>query len=222
MEKHAVEEHRDAHRIARSEDAYRRLAAMIMDGSLAPGTPLRLAHLARELGMSPTPIREALQQLTGENLVVRLPMRGFIVSEPLSRTELAALAHARLVLEPELAALAADRASAAQLAELGRVVEATVRTAAGAAYAEYRGYLELSARFHELVAEAAGNRYLASAYATLPVHAQRFRLFGADGVTDEEDSEAEHRRVYEAMAARDPAAAREAMTAHVRGVAARI
>ena len=200
------------------DSAYAELIEIIMDGTLAPGSPLRIVSLATSLGMSPTPVREALQLLAGEGLVERIPMRGFTVSQPLSPAELAELMHARLVLEPEIASLAAECGSPASIAELAANVAATAAAPAGRAYEEYREYLELSTDFHSVIATSAGNRFLVSAFESIPVHLQRFRLFGEDGVTDFEVSLSEHRAIYDAIAAADPAGARAAMKSHIQAV----
>ena len=201
-----------------TDSAYAELVAIIMDGTLAPGAPLRIVSLATRLGMSPTPVREALQLLAGEGLVERIPMRGFMVSQPLSPRELAELMHARLVLEPEIASLAAECGSPASIELLAANVAATAAAPAGRTYEQYREYLELSTTFHRLVAASADNRFLTSARDSIPVHLQRFRLFGDDGVTDFDVSVAEHRAIYAAIAAGDPAGARAAMAAHIRAV----
>jgi DNA-binding GntR family transcriptional regulator len=204
--------------VAITDSAYAELIKIIMDGALAPGSPPRIVSLATRLGMSPTPVREALQLLAGEGLVERIPMRGFTVSAPLSLRELAALMHARLVLEPEIASLAAECGSSDSIEKLAANVAATAEAPVGRTYEEYREYLELSMEFHSLVAASAGNRFLTSAVDSIPVHLQRFRLFGEDGVTDFDVSLSEHRAIYDAIAAADPAEARAAMTAHIRAV----
>ncbi|MGP5376451.1 GntR family transcriptional regulator [Brachybacterium alimentarium] len=208
----------DAVRSTRSEQARRVLAARIMDGALAPGTPLRIGALSRDLAMSATPVREALNLLTGEKLVEYLPMRGFVVTRPPDDDQVRTMGEARLLLEPELAALAAQRATGPERAALAATLESTAAAGVGARFHEYEGYLEHSSSFHAEIARAARNPYLTAALEGIPVHTLRFRRFGDAGVDDSEISVQEHRGVLEAICRSDAEAARTAMRAHVRAV----
>lgn len=208
-------------RSSRSELARRALAARIMDGTLAPGAPLRIGALSADLDMSATPVREALNLLTGERLVEYLPMRGFVVTRPPADDQVTAMGEARLLLEPQLAALAAERAEEAERQELAAALRSTAEAGVGARFSEYENYLHHSSAFHAVIARAAGNPYLEAALEAIPVHTLRFRRFGEAGVDDAEISVREHAAVLEAIAHADAAAARRAMEHHVRGVTAR-
>lgn len=206
-------------RIPLTDSVHDRILELIMDGTLAPGEPLRVVPLAQRLGVSQTPVREALGRLAGSSLIERAPMRGFTVAPLLDAEETAALMRARIVLE---CALVAEAVGSDELA--GALAENVARTRSvtvGPTYEEYREYLELSAEFHALIARAGGNRFLSSALDALPVHMQRFRLFGPDGVDDVPESTDEHAAIAEAISQGDAEAARAAMERHVRGVAAR-
>lgn len=205
-------------RPSRATIARRELAARIMDGAIAAGTPLRIPALTRELGMSATPVREALHLLVGDRLVEYVPMRGFFVTEPPGRQQVRSMGEARLLLEPELAALAAGRAGEEELAELSRILERTARAPQGARFHEYEGYFHHSSSFHAEIARIARSPYLEAALAAIPVHTLRFRRFGTGGVDDAEVSVAEHRRVLEAIVRGDADAARSAMREHVAAV----
>lgn len=206
---------------SRSERARRDLAGRIMDGAIAPGTALRIAALSADLGMSATPVREALNLLTGQRLVEYVPMRGFFVTQPPDDEHVRAMGEARAALEPQLAALAAERAAPRQKDQLAAALDRTAAAGVGRRFREYEDYLHHSGAFHAGIAAAAHSPYLASALDAIPVHTLRFRRFGAAGVDDAEESVAEHRRVLEAILAVDADAAREAMGAHVRGVTER-
>lgn len=206
-------------RVPLTDAVHDRLLEMIMDGSLGPGAPLRVQALAARLGVSQTPIRESLGRLAGSQLVVRSPMRGYTVAPLLSDQEVVDLMHTRLLLESEIAAQAAGAGGLDDA--LRENLERSRRVDVGAAYEHYREYLELSAEFHTLIGQACGNRFLRSALDSLPVHVQRFRLFGSDGVDDVEESLAEHEAVRRALATGDPATARSAVEEHIRGVEAR-
>lgn len=201
--------------------AFERLLEQIMAGALPAGAPLKLAQLADSLGISQTPLRESLARLEGQGLVVRHPMRGFAVAQPLTAEEHDMLMVARMALEPEIAADAAVHRADEVIAELRANVEASAVIEIGPSFDGYRGYLDLSAQFHELVSEACRNRFLRDALAFLPIHVQRFRLFGQEGVTDRDVSIREHRAIADAVIAGDQEGARRAMADHVAGVATR-
>lgn len=211
----------DATRISRSERARRALAGRIMDGTIAPGTPLRIAGLSEDLGMSATPVREALNLLTGEKLVDYLPMRGFVVTSPPDDDQVRTMGEARLLLEPELAALAATHASAAEREDLATTAAQTAAAGIGTLFREYEGYLHHSTAFHAGIARAARNPYLAAALDAIPVHTLRFRRFGEAGVDDADVSVTEHAAVLEAITHGDADAARDAMASHVHAVTQR-
>lgn len=202
-------------RAARARDV---LVGRILDGTLSPGTPLRIGALSADLGMSATPVREALTLMAGERLVEYRPMRGFTVTPPPGDAEVRAMGEARLLLEPELAALAAERASAAEREALAGTHDAAAGAGVGARYREYEGYLHHSHDFHARIAGAAGNPYLAAALEAVPVHTLRFRRFGESGVDDAEVSLAEHRQVLDAVVQGDAPRARASMASHIRHV----
>jgi DNA-binding GntR family transcriptional regulator len=204
-----------------SDVAYERILEWIMDGTLGAGDPIPLAKVATSFKISQTPLRESLARLEGQGLVVRLPMRGFKVAERLSPEDLAALMAARMVLEPAIAARAATHATPEGIDQLRQVCKATANVEVGLRYEGYRAYLELSARFHDLVAELSGNRFLRDAANALPTHVQRFRLFGEEGVNDREVALVEHLEVLDAIASHDAVAAKQAMRRHISAVGER-
>lgn len=198
--------------------AYERLLAWIMDGTLCAGESIPLGKVAEQLRISQTPLRESLARLEGQGLVVRLPMRGFRVAQPLSPAEVDDLMEARDILEPEIAARAAMEADQADVAGLRAALQRSAEVEVGPRFEDYRDYLDWSARFHELVAQMAGNRFLCEAVSSLPTHLQRFRLFGEGGVDDRDVSLAEHQVIVDAIADGDAAAARDAMRRHIEAV----
>lgn len=205
-------------RSSRAAEARRVLVGRIMDGTLSPGSPLRIGALSTDLGMSATPVREALTLMAGEKLVEYLPMRGFTVTPPPGDAEVRAMGEARRLLEPEIAALAAERATPEERAALSATLSATARAGVGARFREYEEYLHHSHAFHRQISRAAGNPYLVAALDAIPVHTLRFRRFGDAGVDDAEVSVAEHRRILDALVRGDADLARSAMAAHISGV----
>ena len=204
-----------------SNRVYEDVLARIMDGSLEPGTPLRIGAIAQRVGVSQTPVREGLVRLEATGLIRHLPLRGYIVAPPLGPDELAHLTDARALLEPEIVAQAVRRAEPTLIARLEASQHAARAAPTGPTYRDYAPYLRASADFHAILTAACANPYLAAAVTNLPVHVQRFRLFGAGGVSDAAVSIAEHERILAAVIAKDPVAARQAMADHIQAVHSR-
>lgn len=131
---------------------YAVLRQRIVGGELARGARLRQEALAEELGISRTPLREALRRLAAEGLVEFHPNRGAQVAE-LSQEAVRSAYEARLILEPGAARLAASRRPAAELEAMHDAVDAQRLASGLEAYAESRA-------FHLALVRASGNAYL--------------------------------------------------------------
>jgi DNA-binding GntR family transcriptional regulator len=197
------------------------LQERILSGAVATGTWLRQERLAAEYGVSRTPIREALRALQAQGIVEVVPHRGALVTGPTLRDIREAYA-VRAELEGYAAELAADWVRDDQLERL-RVAADLFREAiedapvADAADPRPR-WSVANDMFHDVVLEAAGNLRLADTIRTLhrsfPRNVTWSTLSGSHHLLQENVEQ--HSAVLEAIAARDPAAARQAMTAHVR------
>jgi DNA-binding GntR family transcriptional regulator len=129
---------------------YRELRTRILRGDVEPGRRLAQAELADELGVSRTPVREALRRLTGEGLVEFRTNYGFSVAE----NQIGGMLHrmeVRAVLEPGIAAVAAERRTQAHLEEMQAAIDEE-RKARSAEAAH-----DASRRFHIALARATGN-----------------------------------------------------------------
>lgn len=131
-----------------SDEVAGRLRAAIMSGTLLPGTFIRLDETAAQLGVSITPVREALRTLRGEGMVLLEPHRGHVVA-PLSRRDVEDIFWLQATIATELAAAAAERITDEEVAELVRLtddLEATVETgeAEAIAVAEFRFHRSLN------------------------------------------------------------------------------
>lgn len=206
------------HRKVLADHVYDQLMALLVDGQLPAGAALNIDALARELEVSQSPVREALARLEGTGLVRRAALKGYSVAPLLSADELVELMDARLVLEPVNAFLACERGDDEFIAEIDRSISDFESAPRGGTFAEFRAYWQADERFHRLIAEAAHNRFLLSAYSALGGQVQRFRLFAGPGVTDAGDAIHEHRLVRDAFVAGDAALARQSMTDHLNGV----
>ncbi|TPG57716.1 GntR family transcriptional regulator [Roseomonas nepalensis] len=190
-------------------DAYERVKAAIREGTLPPGTRLTEAELVARLGISRTPIRQALTRLETEGLVSHEPRRGVVVSRP-DHQQVIELYSIREVLEGTAARFAAQHASEAELEALTQLVAGEGRVLDRPA--------ELSAinlRLHALLHRAAHNRYLLRALAQLTDNMALLPTMLGDPARARQSHE-EHRALLEALKRRDGAASEAAMAAHLR------
>jgi DNA-binding GntR family transcriptional regulator len=153
-----------------TERAYRELEEQIVTLRLAPGTPVSEASLSKRLGIGRTPVREALQRLARERLVVILPRRGILVSEVNVRTQMRLL-EVRRELERLLARAATRRCQDSQrqqFTELAKGMEAAARVSDDLAF------MRLDRNFNQLMLEAARNEFANSAMALINGLSRRF------------------------------------------------
>jgi DNA-binding GntR family transcriptional regulator len=199
------------------EGAYEVLRELILDQRLEPGAHVNIDALAPELGVSQTPIREALARLEAEGLVVKQqPRNRFLVAPALDGRSFEQLYEVRLLLEPQAAALAAAGIAAPDLELLQRSCRSMRSAGRGGSYREYRDFSNQDARFHEVVAGAGGNPMLRDAIVRLHSHQQLARLYRGHGV-DAEGGIPEHEAVLAAIEAGDGGAASAAMRRHLEG-----
>lgn len=204
------------------DDVYDQLVVLIVDGHVAPEEPLSIDALAREFGVSTSPVREALARLEATGLIRRMAMRGYRVAPALEAAELRDLMDARMLIEPGAASRAASASPRdGTIAALDAAVEDLARAPRGSSYESFREYYEADRRFHHAVVVGTGNRFVVQSYEALGGQFQRFRLFSGRGVTDADATIAEHRAVRDAIAAGDAVAAASAMHAHLDGVKTR-
>ncbi|MEM7505921.1 MAG: GntR family transcriptional regulator [Pseudomonadota bacterium] len=188
--------------------AYRQLLAQIKMGDLAPGDRLREEDLAVRLGVSRTPIREAIRQLEADGLVVHAPRQGAVIRS-LDYTEAMELYEMRAVLEGMAARLAARAASEIELEELTSVNEALAAAGPGSMATH------LNRVFHATLLDAAKNRFLHRSVSTLR---KAMMILGPSMLMDRARADAavaEHRQVLAALRTRDGAGAEAAMRAHI-------
>jgi DNA-binding GntR family transcriptional regulator len=202
-----------------SDQAYRALREEITTGQLKPGQRVTERALAQHLGVSPTPVREALQRLEQERLIERDAVRAIRVAEP-SVTKLYELTLIEVALRGVAARLAAERATDHEVA---RIVEACDRAEAladGDTWTEsrIRDVLVITRGFHQMINEAAHNQTLLDMISTATAFDWAFRLrWSADShpdVASVHHSLQQHRAVANAIQARDGKAAEEAMRRH--------
>lgn len=191
------------------ETTYERLCEEIRSGKLPPGSRLRETEIAERLAVSRTPVREAIRRLEADGLVDHLPRSGAVVRK-LEYPELMELYEMRTVLEGTAARLAARAASPVELEELVAIND-EMRAAAG----RPEVVIGLNRQFHKLLLDAARNRFLLRAMATVE---NTLLILGSSSMAMPDrarEAVDEHREVLDALLARDGAGAEAAMRRHM-------
>jgi DNA-binding GntR family transcriptional regulator len=205
-----------AHRLPRrhvlADDVYEAIKAMVMDHVVLPGARVSIDGLARELQVSPTPVREALARLESDGLVVKEPLKGYRTTSLLTLEEFDDLYCFRRLIEPWSARRAAERITPESAAGL----RAELESAVAPMRADYEGYKALTAhdtRFHAMITRLSGSEQVRVAFERTHCHLHIFRLHFERDIGPE--ALAEHRRIADAVIAGDPDAAEAAMTDHL-------
>jgi DNA-binding GntR family transcriptional regulator len=210
------------------ERAYQHISRKLIEGAFPAGARLSPTALAREIGVSHTPVREAISQLQSEGLVVHSAHRGAFVTE-MDREGLVDLIEMRTILETHAAAQAARRISPAQLRELDEAWEGLCRVAerfdippGSDPRPALQDWLLLDLVFHMVLVRAGGNRHMIRVIEDLRIMTQMFGFRNdpptawADPAAFAAENLRVHRDVYEAVRRRDAKAARRAMLVHMR------
>lgn len=200
-----------------SDRAYRVLLDEIQSGSLAPGTVLGEVEQAARLGVSRTPLREALGRLAADGLVAQQSARVTVVTD-VDVDDIRALFELRRALEESAARLAAERGDGAVFAELAdEFARASID-----ARSDLDDYYGVIARFDEAIDTAIDNDYFISALRNVRTHLVRVRRLARDNPGRLAASVAEHRLIAAAVAARDADLAAHATHVHLHNALAAI
>lgn len=202
-------------RSALAARVYDAAKCMILDREIAPGAHLAIDQLTQLLGVSQTPVREALARLEGDGLVVREGNGRLHVAGLLDRDGFDQLYAVRLALEPLAASLAAQHATGADVALLRQTIARMSPAAGQGNPSSYAGFLTADTTFHEMIARAGRNRFLAEAVQHLHTHHRLGFLYRSRGVTDWREARQEHILITDAIVARDAASAERVMRAHI-------
>lgn len=190
-----------------SDRTYERLRGEILDWTLPPGAPLGEVELAARLGVSRTPLREALSRLVADGLAEPLGARGVVVSA-MSLDDVTELFELRLALEQRAARLAAARRDRSVFEAL--IVDLDRGGTDGA-----DAYYDVVRRMDEAIDDAIDNRYLAGALRALRVHLARVRRLAKDDPTRLVAAAGEHRLILSAIAEGDGDLAAHATHVHL-------
>ncbi|HEV7718684.1 MAG TPA: GntR family transcriptional regulator [Arsenicitalea sp.] len=195
------------------EEVYNAIFARIMSLQIAPGGRITVDGLARELGVSQTPIREALARLESEGLVIKQHLIGFSAAPQLSRKQFNDLYELRLLLEPDAAAKAALSISDAAMAELVSLDAQMKSLDQQQGHEPYALFAPLDTAFHDQIAASADNELVVEALSRLHTHVHLFRLLYNAVVTTA--ALEEHTKILDAIKRRDAAGASAAMRQHI-------
>ncbi len=201
-----------------AERVYGQLKAAIIRGDLPPGERLVELRLTKRYNVSRTPLREALNRLALEDLVVLRPNAGYRVT-PLTIGSFRELCEVRRILEPQCASLAARQATPEQRAAIND--SAALRFDRGQPDS-YTLYCESNFAFHCLIAVASGNSILAGAVERALNRHQQPSFLGLGRKRDADEANEEHLAIAAAIAEGDARQAKKLMHNHVRQGESRI
>ncbi|TWC05101.1 GntR family transcriptional regulator [Bradyrhizobium macuxiense] len=199
-------------RVGLHEQAATRLRTMIVRGELAPGQSLGEADLSDALGISRTPLREALKQLANEGLV-ELRLNHSAVITPFRRAELAELFEAVSGIERCAAELAALRMEDADFERL-EALQDKIEWHHGRG--ELRDYFQANQQIHSAIVGFARNAVLKATHEALLARAERARFFALSVLGRWDESVREHQDILAALRRRDAALAGQILAHHVR------
>jgi DNA-binding GntR family transcriptional regulator len=198
------------------EQIYQRLRTAIFEGELAPGTPVIEAEVAATLGVSRTPVREALRRLESEGMLEPRGARGTVV-RGLEREEVECIFDVREALETIAAQRASRKMNERDYAELERLLERMKR------HVEDPTELErLDTQFHERILAHADGKRLKKMLGDLRADILLWRYIALSTPQRRHDVVEEHAAMVEAMRSRDEAAVARATSQHIRNTKAAV
>lgn len=187
------------------------LREMIVDGTLPPGQRIPEPSLCEELGISRTPLREAIKVLASEGLVELMPSLGAVVTE-ITVDDVEAMFEMMAGLELQVGRLVAARATDDEVRELQDLHGRMVLRHRDGLRAEY---FDLNQQIHLRLAQCSGNRFLAADYARYLGKIRRARYLANLSQSRWNESVAEHEEIMAALAARDGALLGELLREHL-------
>jgi DNA-binding GntR family transcriptional regulator len=192
------------------DGVYRLLRAAILDGTVPPGGPLREAHIAADLGISRSPLREALTKLEDEGLIEKIPFRGAFVAE-VSAEEVAEIASIRMLVEPYAAELAAEALRGSERQALMGTVEDLDRATK---QDDLPASIDAHLRFHRLFYDLSGHRILQSLWNGWESKLRLYLTVDHRSYSDPRDIAAEHEQLAVIALEGDMDAFREELARH--------
>lgn len=202
--------------------AYEALREQILDQTIRPGARLNIDQLTAALGVSSSPIREALARLLSERLVSFEPYIGYSAARIPDDAWFHDMVDFRAMIEGTSALVGAPRRRPEIVAAMADAFDEMASSGLGQHYRKYRRFNDADARFHRAVVASAGNQVSIQVYADVQPHVHYARLYLHREVEEEAAVAAEHRAILEAFRAGDGPAAREAILLHLASVRAHL
>lgn len=195
------------------DEAYQALKTAIRDNVFPPGHQAAEPEIARQLGMSRTPVHEAIIRLQEEGLVQVLPRRGILIC-PISVADMREIYDVLIAVEGMAAALLAGQPQELAAAAVAALEQETAKMEQALLDGKLLEWAAADERFHQLLTDRCGNRRLARMAATVRDQSHRARLFTLHLRPLPTASAAEHRRITDAVRAGNAAEAETAARAH--------
>lgn len=193
------------------EMVYEELKMQILTGSIVPGTRMMEVELAQEMGVSRTPIREAIRKLEKEGLVTIEPRRGAYASQ-ISTEDMVEILEVRQNMEGLAAYFAASRMTPDQMKELKEVSDLYNKAVSES---NMESMIKHDTRFHRIIVESCNNKILVQMIEQLQELVLRFRYIYYDNFRRAENMPEEHAIILNAIERNDADAAREAADVHI-------
>lgn len=188
------------------------LRQAILRGELKPGERLMEIHLAQKLGVSRTPVREAIRKLELEGLVRMIPRKGAVVAE-ITISDLEDVLEVRLALEELAVKLACRSITEEQLAQMRRLSEEFKKTLCGS---DVGACAQADMKFHEAIYDATGNSRLVQILNNLREQMYRYRMEYLKDRQSHNILVQEHEEILDALQRRDEAKAVEVTNGHIQ------
>ena len=201
-----------------SDQVESELRRLILTLELEPGLAVSESTLMKRFGWGRTPLREAFQRLSEQGLLQTIPQHGVVVT-PLNLFDFVELMDAMSLVIGSSAALACQRLTDTELDQLDQLV---AQAEAAASAGDFERLSTLDYEFHNVLAQATGNRYLCNYLRHLHQIAQRFNYAAWMRERNATPSLDEHRQLAAIFRARDTAAAKAAMFQHIEGARQRV
>ncbi|MCB0007557.1 MAG: GntR family transcriptional regulator [Anaerolineales bacterium] len=198
--------------VSLSQQAYEQIKRKIVSLELAPGALINEGELRHELSLGRTPIREALQRLANERLVMIVPRRGMFVTD-IGVADLPRIFEIRLALEPAAVRFAAQRGQSAHWNQMQALLDSSK---VDGHQVNNERMIVIDQTCHEIIYDAAQNPFLIDTLSTLYALSLRLWFFSLSQIGSMNQALDEHRQILDALRRQDGDLAADLMVAHIR------
>ena len=217
-----VMEFSSINRLDLTEQTYRLLRERILIRQIRPGEKILVEEIARGLGVSRTPVVNALKVLQSDGLVEVVPRRGTFVTEITAR-DIAELFEVRLMIELyAIHQVYQSHRIGDLLEELRQPFERMSSSVTEEDYVDYDTFISGDHDLHALLVKAVGNQRLSHIYSDLNIHMQIARMHYLNTVEKAREAQAEHKALISALENRDLESLKNAVTVHINNVKERM